>query len=92
MSYEKVFHFIWKNIICRYGMPYSFITYHSTQFDYKEFKDYCECSKIQKLQYAYGHPHYNGQTKVMNKSLLDGMKKWRDDAKGNLINELQSVL
>lgn len=40
IPYERVFKFIWKMIICRYGMPFSFIIDHDTQFDNQNFEDY----------------------------------------------------
>jgi len=92
MPYEKVYQFIWKNIICRYGLPYAFITDHGTQFDNEEFAVYCAQSNIQKLHSAPGHPQSNGQTEVTNRTLLNGIKKRLDDAKGNWINALHSIL
>jgi len=62
MPYKKVYHFTWKNFICRYGLPYTFITDHSTHFDNEEFEAYCAHSKIHKLHYASGHPQSKGQT------------------------------
>ena len=60
MTYDKVYQFIWKNIICRYGLPHAFITDHGTQFDNEEFAAYCHQSNILKIHSAPGHPQSNG--------------------------------
>lgn len=73
-------------------MPFAFITDHGTQFDNQDFEDYCTRSKIRKLHSAPGHPQCNDQTEVTNRMILDGIKKRLDEAKGNWINELHSVL
>ena len=75
MAYDKVYQFIWKNIIFRYGLPYAFITDHGTQFDNEEFAAYCYQSNVLKVHSAPGHPQSNGQTEETNRTLLNGLKK-----------------
>ena len=38
----KIKEFVYKNIVCRYGVPHTIISDNGTQFDYNEFKDFCE--------------------------------------------------
>ena len=33
--------FVWKNIVTRFGVPYTFIKDNTLQFDSKSFKRYC---------------------------------------------------
>ena len=37
----KIKEFIYKNIICHYGVPHTIISNNSKQFDYYEFKEFC---------------------------------------------------
>ena len=34
--------FVWKSIICRYGLPKAIIADNGPQFNCKSFKDFCE--------------------------------------------------
>ena len=37
----KIKEFIYKNIVYRYGVPHTIISNNSKQFDYDEFKEFC---------------------------------------------------
>ena len=37
----KVQSFVWKNIICRFGIPRTIISDNWRQFDNQSFKDFC---------------------------------------------------
>ncbi|KAK4409495.1 Ribonuclease HI [Sesamum angolense] len=41
ISEKEIIEFVWKNIICRFGIPRAFITDNGTQFQGKEFKRGC---------------------------------------------------
>ena len=34
--------FVWKSIICRFGIPHTFVMDNDKQFDNSKFKDFCE--------------------------------------------------
>jgi hypothetical protein len=38
--------FLWKAIICRFGIPYALVTNNGTQFACKPFQDWCAELKI----------------------------------------------
>ena len=38
----KIREFIYKNIVCRYRVPHTILLDNDTQFDYKEFKEFCD--------------------------------------------------
>ena len=62
------------------------------QFDSKTFRKYCSDLGIKN---RYSTPAYlqgNGQVEVVNKVILNGLKKRLDDAKGKWVEELPHVL
>ena len=38
---KKVINFVVRNIICRFGLPRTIITDNGTQFESREFKEFC---------------------------------------------------
>ena len=61
------------------------------QFDSKVFRRYCGELGIRN---SYSTPAYtqgNGQAKALNKVIVNGLKKWLDEAKGRWIDELPRV-
>ena len=48
--------FIWKNPICRFGVPHSIVTNNGEQFDNPVLKEMCKELGIQKLFSTPGHP------------------------------------
>ena len=84
--------FIWKNIITRFKVPHSFISDNGLQFDSKAFRRYC-CELG--ITYRYSTPAYpqgNRQAEVVNKVIVNRLKKRLDDAKGRWVEELPHVL
>lgn len=43
---EQVRKFVWKNIICRHGLPYEIVTDNGSQFISNDFEDFCASLKI----------------------------------------------
>ena len=84
--------FISKNIVTRFGVPYTLISDNGLQFDSKAFKQYCSNLGIKN---RYSTPTYlqgNGQVEAVNKVIVNGLKKRLDDAKGKWVEELPHVL
>ncbi|KAL2251472.1 UNVERIFIED_CONTAM: hypothetical protein Sindi_2269500 [Sesamum indicum] len=52
--------FIWKNIICRFGIPRTIISDNGTQFQGKEITSWLKEFKIQQNFTSVGHPQSNG--------------------------------
>ena len=38
----KIKEFIYKNIVCRYGVPHTIVSNNGTQFENYEFKEFCD--------------------------------------------------
>ena len=84
--------FVWKNIICRFGIPLTIISDYGRQFDSQTFRDFCSGLGIKNQFSSPGHPQANGQTEVTNRTLLKIIKTKLDDAKGAWPEELPNVL
>ena len=84
--------FVWKNIVTRFGIPHTLISDNKLQFDSKAFKRYCCDLGITNRYSTSAYPQWNGQAKVVNKVIVNGLKKRLDDAKGKWVEELPYVL
>ena len=78
----KIQSFVWKNIICRFGIPLTIISDNGRQFDSQAFRDFYSGLGIKNQFSSLGHPRANGQTEVTNQTLLKIIKAKLDDAKG----------
>ena len=88
----KCINFIWKNIICRFGVPHSIVTDNGKQFDNPSLKEICQELEIHKLFSTPGHPQASGQVKADNKTIKDNLKKKLEQLKGAWVDELPIVL
>ena len=88
----KIQSFVWKNIICRFGIPLMIISDNGRQFNSQAFRDFCSSLGIKNRFSSPGHPQANRQTKVTNRTLLKIIKTRLDDAKGAWPEELSNVL
>jgi hypothetical protein len=61
------------NIIHRFGVPNSIITFNGTQFTGRKFLDFCE-DHIRVDWAAVAHPMTNGQVERANDMILQGLK------------------
>ena len=89
---KNVQNFVWRNIICRYGIPKVLILDNEKQFDNNSFRDFCSQLGIKNHYSSPAHPQANGQVEVMNRSLLKIIKTQLEGAKGIWLEELPSVL
>ncbi|XP_074352598.1 uncharacterized protein LOC141691736 [Apium graveolens] len=53
---RKLREFVYRAIVCRYGIPYKLISDNGKQFDSKEMREFCEQLGIQKSFSAVCHP------------------------------------
>nr|XP_025682208.1 uncharacterized protein LOC112783462 [Arachis hypogaea] len=74
--------FVWKNIICRFGIPRHILTDNGRQFTDHNFKTFLQNLKIKQHFSSVEHPQSNGQAEAANKVLLQALRKKLDDAKG----------
>ncbi|XP_057739875.1 uncharacterized protein LOC130956973 [Arachis stenosperma] len=89
---QKSRRFIYKNIITRYGIPYSINTDNRTQFTDSTFRSLVASMKIKHQFTSVEHPQANGQGEATNKVILAELKKRLQDAKGAWAEELPQVL
>jgi hypothetical protein len=92
MKGTTVISFCWRNILCRFGVPRTFITDNGPQFANDPFKQWCIDHHVQQKLTSVYHPQANGQVEVTNRTIINGIKARLMGAKGNWIHELPSVL
>ena len=88
----RVTNFVWKNIICRFGVPRVIVSNNGKQFDNPKFRKFFQDLGVKNHYSSPKHPQANNQIEVMNKNLLKNIKTWFNGAKGVWFEELQNVL
>ena len=63
---KNVHSFIWKSIICQYGLPRVIVFDNGKQFDNDAFRNFCNQLGIKNHYSSLAHPQANGQVKVTN--------------------------
>jgi len=89
---RQVHSFVWRNIICRFGLPHTIITDNGRQFIDKKLKDFYKQVGIRHVTSSVEHPQTNGQAEAMNKVVVAELKKRLGEAKGAWVDELPQVL
>ncbi|CAL8992338.1 unnamed protein product [Prunus brigantina] len=79
----KIEHFVWKNILCRFGLPNAIVTDNGKQFDCSRFRHLCSRFNINIFFASPAHPQSNGQVEAINKIIKKTLKKKLGAAKGN---------
>ena len=92
ITQQNVKNFIWKSIVCRFGVLRVLVSDNRQQFDNTPFRDFCEQVGIKNHYSSPSHPQANGQAEIANRSLLKIIKTWLEGAKGVWPDELPSVL
>ena len=85
----KVQNFVWKNIVCRFGIPKMIISDNGRQLINQKFRSFCSGLGIKNKYSSPSHPQANGQTEVTNQTLLRIIKSRLVGAKGTWPEELQ---
>jgi len=89
---QQVQKFVWKNIVCRFGIPSIVITDNGRQFIDKGLAEFYRGLHIQHITSSVKHPQTNGQAEAANKVILRELKKRLGDTKGRWVDELLEVL
>ena len=89
---KDVTKFVWKNIICHFGIPQAIIADNGQQFDSITFRNFCSELNIRNLYSTPRYPQSNGQAEATNKTLVTALKKRLEQAKVKWVNELPGVL
>ena len=69
---KNVRSFVWKNIICRYGIPKVSVSDNEMQFDNDVFRDFCSLLGIKNHYSSPTRPQANWKVEVTNR--LRGQK------------------
>jgi len=85
---EKITKFVWRSIICRFGVPKELISDNGTQFISRKMKLMCEELGIRHIFSSVEHPQTNGQAKAANKVILQGLEKKLGAAKAKWVDVL----
>jgi transposase InsO family protein len=88
----NVRNFVWKIIICRFGIPRVIISNNGKQFDNDQFRGFCSELGIKNHYSSSGYPQANGQVEVTNITILKTLKARPERSKGNWPKELLGVL
>ena len=84
--------FVWRNIICRFGIPRVLVSDNGKQLDNSAFRGLCSELGIKNHYSSPAHLQANGQVEVTNRSLLKIIKTRLEGAKGIWPDELPKVL
>ncbi|KAL5539172.1 hypothetical protein UlMin_044785 [Ulmus minor] len=89
---QNVTTFIWKNIVCRFGVPHELVSDHGTQFKNEKLQSICDRLGIIKVFSSPAHPKSNGQVEAVNKTIKQTLKKKLEKSKGAWVDKLPLVL
>ena len=92
ISGEKVIKFVWRQIVCRFGLPRTIVSDNRKQFASNPFKKWCDDQAIKQNFTSVAHPQANGQTEVTNRTIVKGLKTRLEESNKCWVDELQSVL
>uniref|UniRef100_A0A2N9FUY0 Uncharacterized protein n=1 Tax=Fagus sylvatica TaxID=28930 RepID=A0A2N9FUY0_FAGSY len=92
ISEKNVKSFVWKAVICRFGIPRVLIFDNGKQFDNGPFREMCSQLNIKNHYSSPRHPQANGQVEVTNRTLLKQIKTRLEGAKSMWVEKLPSVL
>jgi len=84
---HKVQHFVWRNIVCRFGVPRRLVSDNGTQFASQQLSKLCIEVRIKQVFASVEHPKTNGQIGSANRVLLRGLKRRLEKAKGTWAEE-----
>ena len=89
---KNVHNFVWRYIICKYGIPRVLVSDNGKQFDSDSFWDFCSQLGIKNHYSSPAHPQANRQVEVTNQSLLKIIKTRLERTKSIWPEELPSIL
>ncbi|KAK3005160.1 hypothetical protein RJ639_017166 [Escallonia herrerae] len=89
---KKCEDFFWRAIVCRFGIRRVLVIDNGKQFVNLTFQTFCANLSIEQRFTSVAHPQSNGQTEVINCTLLQRIKKKLDGAKGIWVDELPKIL
>ena len=55
----KIKELVYKNIVCRYGVPHTIVSDNDKQFNHDEFQEFCDNLQIKKVFSLMAQPQAN---------------------------------
>lgn len=89
---RNILRFVWRNIVCRFGIPQVIISDNGKQFADDPFKSWCVELNIRQKFTSVAHQQANGQVEVTNRTILHGLKTRLGNAKGDWVENVPNVL
>ncbi|XP_073119830.1 uncharacterized protein [Henckelia pumila] len=89
---EAVLGFIWKNIVCRFGLPRKLVSDNGRQFQGKKIKDWCTEMMVKQVFTSVAYPQSNGQTEVTNRTIIQTLQTRLFGAGKSWVEEVPGVL
>ena len=89
---QKVCNFVWRSIICRFGIPKALVSDNGKHFDNPKFRDLCAEFSIKNYYSSPTHPQSNGQAEVAIRTLKAALKTKLENLKGKWVEYLPEVL
>ena len=89
---QKICNFVWRAIICRFGIPRALVSDNGKQFDNAKFRDFCVELEIKNYYSSPAHPQFNGKAEVTIRTLKAALKTKVEDLKGKWVEYLPEVL
>ena len=81
ISERNVKNFVWKGVICWFGIRRVLISDNGKQFDNGPFRELCSQLNIMNHYSSPRHPQPNGQVEITNQTLLKQIKTRLEGAK-----------
>ncbi|XP_042432636.1 uncharacterized protein K02A2.6-like [Zingiber officinale] len=79
---DAVIQFLWKNILCKFGIPHKLVSDNGRQFQRKKIQAWCKGFGIMQTFTSVAYPQSNGQTEVVNREIVRGLKVKLDHVGG----------
>ncbi|RDX83556.1 Tf2-11, partial [Mucuna pruriens] len=85
---KRVKRFIWKKIICQFGLPEEIVSNNDTQFASSGTTKFCKDLHIRSSFTSVEHPQANDR----QRQLIEGLRRRLEEAKGRWVEELPQVI
>lgn len=89
---KKTIDFILRNIMCKYGIPYTLVIDNGKQFDNQNFREFYENLIIELKFCSLAHPQANRQVEAANKTINKLLTTRLSEKKRTWVDELPGVL